>query len=238
MSGSPPQDPADNLILLSTRRAPVEPPAEPDELSPPDTIPAEILAESSALEEGLVSADLVPPDPAFLPAAIESVLFTLTEPLAFDRLRDILCGPDRRDLEAALRHLQAIYDREGHGIRLVEVAGGWQIRTHVRFATWVARARGGRPLRLSQAALETLAIVAWRQPVTRAEIEDIRGVEPGPVLRLLLEKGLVRSLGHRDEPGRPLTFGTTARFLETFGLKDLSDLPTLREYQELLDPEP
>ena len=179
-----------------------------------------------------------PPDSTRLAAAAEAVLFTAGEPIPIATLRDLLDGPEIDDLEAALALIHARYDRTGHGLRLVEVAGGWQIRTHPHYARWCAKARGVRPLRLSRAALETLSIVAYEQPVTRADVERLRGVDPGAILRMLVERGLVRTQGHRPVPGRPLLYGTTARFLEVFGLRDLSDLPTLRDLREIEEDDP
>jgi len=210
----------DNIILLPGRARPDAPP--PDGAGVEEAIP---------IEE-------VPPDPAHLGAAVEAVLFTAGDPVPFERLRAFLGGPDEPDLRAALAQVATRFERGGHGLRLVEVAGGWQIRTHPRYAPWVGRARGVRPLRLSRAALETLSVVAYRQPVTRTEIEAVRGVDPGGLLRSLVEHDLVRICGHRDEPGRPLLYGTTQRFLEVFGLGDLSDLPTLRDLREIRDDDP
>ncbi len=223
MNDGDPEAPSNVIVLPGRERAP-ERPAEPPAGGP-------------GAEETIRIED-VPPDPAHLGAAAEAVLFTAGDPLPFDRLRAALGGPHEPDLRAALVQVAARYERGGHGLRLVEVAGGWQIRTHPRYALWVGRARGVRPLRLSRAALETLSVVAYRQPVTRAEIEAVRGVDPGGLLRSLLEQGLVRLCGHREEPGRPLLYGTTQRFLEVFGLRDLSDLPTLRDLREIRDDDP
>ena len=118
---------------------------------------------------------------------------------------------------------------------LDEVAGGWLFRTNAQYAPFVRELTGGRPVRLSRAQLETLAIAAYRQPITRPEIDEIRGVDSGATLKLLLERDLVRILGKKDEPGRPLLYGTTTHFLEFFSLKSLKDLPTLREFTELSD---
>ena len=183
--------------------------------------------------------DLVrPPESAVLAAAAEAVLFTSGDPIPLARLRDLLDGPGEDDLRAALTLIQTRYARAGHGLRLVEIAGGWQLRTHPRYARWCARARAVKPIRLSRAALETLAIVAYEQPVTRAEVEQLRGVDPGTILRMLVERGLVRTLGHQNTPGRPILYGTSPRFLEIFGLRDLSDLPTLRDLRELKEDDP
>jgi segregation and condensation protein B len=121
------------------------------------------------------------------------------------------------------------------GILLEEIAGGWLFRTNVEFAPFVRELTSERPVRLTRAQVETLAIVAYRQPVTRPEVDDIRGVDSGATLKLLLERDLLRILGKKDEPGRPILYGTTNQFLEFFGLKSLKDLPTLREFTELSD---
>ncbi|MBN1335892.1 MAG: SMC-Scp complex subunit ScpB [Deltaproteobacteria bacterium] len=218
------RDVPDNLIVLPGRERILE---RPRDTPPPST----------GIEEAIPFQD-VPPDSAHLGAAAEAVLFTAGDPVPLERLRSILGGPEEADLRAALVQVATRYERAGHGIRLVEVAGGWQLRTHPRYAVWVGRACGVRPLRLSRAALETLAVVAYRQPVTRAEIEAVRGVDPGGILRAMVDHGLVRVCGHREEPGRPLLYGTTRSFLEVFGLGDLSDLPTLRDLREFRDDDP
>jgi segregation and condensation protein B len=141
--------------------------------------------------------------------------------------------PGPRRVREALRGIQRRLRQERRGWQLVEVARGWQLRTDVTFSRWVSAMRGGKPTRLSKAALETLAVVAYRQPVTRAEIEELRGVDVGGVLRTVVERDLVTVVGRRDEPGRPLVYGTTTAFLSLFGLRNLSDLPTLRDLRAL-----
>lgn len=173
------------------------------------------------------------PRAEFLGAAVEAVLFAVDRPLPFEALRELLGEVEPAALKGALGVLRDGYLRRGAGIRLHEVAGGYQLRTAAQARPWVAAAQGARPFRLSKAAVETLSIVAYRQPVTRSEVEDIRGVDSGGILRSLLEKQLLRVTGKKDEPGRPLIYGTTPEFLELFGLRDLSDLPTLRDLREL-----
>src|SRR6185436_6507593 len=124
-------------------------------------------------------------------------------------------------------------DFQTRGIQLDEVAGGWIFRTHPIYAPFVRDLTKQRPVRLSRAQIETLAILGYRQPITRPEIDEIRGVDCGPVLKTLLERDLVKILGKKDEPGRPILYGTTQSFLEFFGLKSLKDLPTLKEFTEL-----
>ena len=122
----------------------------------------------------------------------------------------------------------------GRPYEIAEVAAGWQFRTRPEFAEVILAAKPERKIRLSRAALETLALVAYRQPLSRAEIEDLRGVDCGAVMKSLLERDFVRIVGRRDAPGRPALFGTTPGFLETFGLRALSDLPPLREVESLI----
>jgi segregation and condensation protein B len=118
-------------------------------------------------------------------------------------------------------------------VQVIEVAGGWHLRTNPANVAWVSRLVAGRPQRLTRAMLETLSIVAYRQPITRPEIDDVRGVDCGPVLKTLLDRGLVRMIGKKEEAGRPILYGTTPEFLRIFSLKDLGELPTLREFHEL-----
>jgi segregation and condensation protein B len=163
---------------------------------------------------------------------VESLLFVADKPLTVDQLFDAT-GVERPRIVAALESLQGTR-REGiSGIVLHEIAGGWQFRTDPGTAEYVRRFLKMKPQRLTRAAVETVAIVAYRQPVTRPEIEDIRGVDSGAVMKALLERRLVKILGKKEEVGRPILYGTTREFLEFFALKDLSSLPTLREFHEL-----
>ncbi len=181
-----------------------------------------------------------PDIPRHLAAAVEALLFAAEGPLDVDTLRETVAGVDETEIpagwiEATLADLQAeLAEREG-GIGLVEVAGAWELRTRPLFAEYVRSLYKRPPVRLSRAALEVLAVVAYRQPCTRADVEDIRGVDCSGVLRLLLERGLIKILGKADEVGRPLIYGTSDEFLSFFGLASLGDLPTLREYTELTE---
>jgi segregation and condensation protein B len=163
---------------------------------------------------------------------VESLLFVTDKPVTLDQLHDAT-GIERPRLEEALRQLGEIHRDEVSGIVLTEVAGGWQLRTEPESGEFVRRFLRVKPHRLTRAALETLAIIAYRQPVTRPEIEDVRGVDSGAVVKALLERRLIKILGKKDEVGRPILYGTTREFLEFFALKDLSALPTLREFHEL-----
>jgi len=168
-----------------------------------------------------------------LPAIIECIVFTAESTLSLDRLCEMLSEFERDDIKAALAVLVESYEERDGGIHLVEVAGGWQFRTRPDFQQYVSRHIKTKSAKFSQSALETLAIVAYRQPITRAEVEHLRGVDSGGVMKSLLEKRLVRILGKKDIPGRPLIYGTSKEFLEIFGLKDLKSLPTLKEIQAL-----
>jgi segregation and condensation protein B len=166
-----------------------------------------------------------------LESIVESLLFASDRALSVSDLKKLTNERDAKKLTAALEAL-----RERHaetGIQLASLAGGWQFRTNPINAPWVSQLIAGKPQRLSRAMLETLAIVAYRQPITRPEIDEIRGVDCGPVLKTLLDRGLVRILGKKEDVGRPMLYGTTPDFLKTFSLKDLSELPTLREFHEL-----
>lgn len=168
-----------------------------------------------------------------LKSVVESLIFVADAPLSLDRLCIVLEEADRAEVRAAVTELQQEYEGEGRGILLEEVAGGYQFRSRPENADYLRRLTRSKPVRFSPSALETLAIIAYRQPVTRAEIEYLRGVDAGGVLKNLLEKKLVRILGRKDIPGRPLIYGTTRDFLELFSLKDLASLPTIREVHDL-----
>lgn len=168
-----------------------------------------------------------------LNAILEGLLFVADGPMSLDRLTELLPDYERASVRLALQELRDNYTERGSGIHLVEVAGGWQLRTIPELMPYLSRMVKGRPARFSQSALETLAIVAYRQPVTRQEIEYLRGVDTGAVLKTLLEKKLIKILGKKDIPGRPIIYGTSQEFLEVFNLQDLKGLPTLREIQSL-----
>jgi segregation and condensation protein B len=163
---------------------------------------------------------------------IESLLFASNKPLGVSEIHRCLPDVAPSDIKAALTDLQAAYDGMDRSFRLKEVAGGYQIRTQSAYAPYVLKMLKSSPSRLSRAALETLAIIAYKQPVIRQEIEQLRGVDAGGILRTLLEKDLIRVMGRKTIPGRPLIYGTTKRFLEVFDLKDLESLPKLKEFKD------
>lgn len=165
-------------------------------------------------------------------AIIEALLFASEAPLTADRIVEILSDTEKQEIVSLMEGLIREYDARGGGICLREVAGGFQFRTRTDLSPWIRKLKVGRPAMLSQAALETLAIIAYRQPLVKAEIDRIRGVDASGALKGLLEKKLVRIVGRKDVPGKPIIYGTTRRFLEVFNLRDLSELPTLRELRD------
>ena len=164
---------------------------------------------------------------------IESLLFVAEEPLTVDRLKGILTQAETADIRSAAAELAMEYEQRGGGFYLDEVAGGYQIRTRPEYTEWIKKLIQPKPLRLSKPALETLVIIAYKQPIIRSDVEHIRGVDCGGVLRVLLERKLIRVLGRKEIAGRPLIYATTKRFLEVFDLKSLKDLPTPKEIEEL-----
>jgi segregation and condensation protein B len=171
--------------------------------------------------------------PGRLESVIESLLFASDRPLPVSDLKRLVGERGTDKIVAALEALRARREQEASGVQVIEVAGGWHLRTNPENVAWVSRLVAGKPQRLTRAMLETLSIVAYRQPITRPEIDDVRGVDCGPVLKTLLDRGLVRMIGKKEEVGRPILYGTTPEFLRIFSLKDLAELPTLREFHEL-----
>jgi segregation and condensation protein B len=201
-----------------------------------DGVEAELAAEPDAELSADPDAELAPAytvDPVRLRSILESLLFAAEKPLTPNDLRRLTGCDDAPAIKAALGVLMEDY-RE-RGVALYDVAGGYQFRTHPSNSEYVQRLIAGRPVRLSRAQLETLSIIAYRQPVTRPEIDEIRGVDSGSTLKVLLDRSLIRVLGKKEEPGRPLLYGTSKEFLEFFNLSELRDLPTLREFHELTE---
>jgi segregation and condensation protein B len=164
---------------------------------------------------------------------IESLLFVADEPLTIERFKRIIVPAEAQEIREALAALAVEYEERTGGFFLDEVAGGYQIRTRPEYTEWIKKLIQPRPLRLSKAALETLVIIAYKQPIIRSDIEHLRGVDCGGVLRVLMERKLIRVLGRREIAGRPLIYATTKHFLEVFDLKTLRDLPTPKEIEEL-----
>jgi len=173
-----------------------------------------------------------------LKAILEAVLFVSPEPVPVARLMSILGTVSKAEVVQALGILTHDLDQDGRGVQLVQVAGGYRLVTKQEYGPWLKRMDKAKAAqKLSRSALESLAIIAYKQPLVRSEIEEIRGVETSGVLRTLCERKLVRIVGRKDVPGRPIMYGTTKFFLEHFGLQDLSQLPPLREFKELGESE-
>jgi segregation and condensation protein B len=161
---------------------------------------------------------------------LEAALFASARPVPVDELAALDPDASLSDITAALEEVRAHYDADGHGVELLEIGGGWQILTRSEYTEAIERAQlAARPQRLSAAALESLAIIAYRQPIGRAEIEEIRGVNVGSILKSLHERGLVDVVGRGEGLGRPLLYGTTPLFLEHFALRHLDELPRADE---------
>jgi segregation and condensation protein B len=191
------------------------------------------LVQRCALEdgggEGVAAGELV--RDARL-ARVEAALLAADEPLTTRRLAVAADLADAAEARRLVRKLQQFYDQDETAFQVSELAGGFQLLTRPAYHRWLVRLRrGGQELRLTAAARETLAIVAYRQPIMRADVEAIRGVHCGEVLRLLMEKGLVRIAGRHDSLGRPVLYGTTKKFLQVFGLRSLKELPAADQLQ-------
>lgn len=173
-----------------------------------------------------------------LKSAIEAVVFAAGRPVTAGELHDLARAliPDREvegaEIKSALSELSQEWQSRQRGFVLEEVAGGYEFRSVPEYAPWIMLLNQSRPQRLSIPALESLAVIAYRQPVTRAELEALRGVDCAGVIKSLGDRGLLRVIGRKEEPGRPLLYGTTRAFLELFNLNDLGDLPPLKEFEE------
>jgi len=199
------------------------------ESTPQETVSAdELLIESQGQAPALSSSDGV------LKAVLEAIVYVTEEPLSAIQIADAL-GEPRERVEKLLENLVAEFDRPEHGVTIREVAGGYKMATkaehHERVRAFVKSLRP--PLKLSLPALETLAVIAYKQPVTAPEILEIRGVQGAGVLKTLLDRKLIATAGRKDVIGKPILYKTTKEFMVQFGLKDLSELPTLKEFEEI-----
>lgn len=168
-----------------------------------------------------------------LKTIVEGLIFVSDDPLAPKRILDLVDGSTMERVMKALDELQAEYEEMDRAFVLANVAGGYQFRSRPELSSYILALRKKAPSRISRQALETLAVIAYRQPVLRAEIERIRGVDVGGTIKSLLEKELIHIVGRKDLPGRPMLYGSTKKFLETFGLPNLDALPTLEEMDSL-----
>jgi segregation and condensation protein B len=207
-----------------------DPPAEQEPLEPPPP------AESAPAEPPPEETPVLPP--IEVRAVLEALIFASPQPITAREITNVLQGVPKEAWQAALEELKAEYARDGRGLQLVEVAAGHQITTRPEYNDWVRELLDPRaPTRLSIQALETLSVIAYKQPVTLPEIIELRGVKSGGVLKTLLEKRLIRITGRKEVVGRPMLYGTTKEFLLHFGLKDLTELPKIEEFAEVLGEE-
>ena len=171
-------------------------------------------------------------------AIIEALIFVSGEPITLNRIKDVIEGVDKKTLERLASELKDEFNNEYRGLQLVEIANGYQLTTRSEYANWIKKLNKIKVLtKLSKPAMETLAIIAYKQPIIKPEVEKIRGVDSGGVIKTLLERKLIKIIGRMDIVGKPMMYGTTPEFLQYFGLKDLTDLPTLKEFQELKEEE-
>jgi segregation and condensation protein B len=195
----------------------------------PDRLPGNVPLPAALRQGEDAVASARPADPLTRDgplALVEAVLFAADEPLPIRKLAQVAGLEDAGTVRRLIKRLRELYEVDGSAFQIEELAGGFQLLTRREHHRWLAGVRrGGADNRLSAAARETLAIVAYRQPITRADVEAIRGVQCGDLLRLLMERGLVRIAGRHDSLGRPVLYGTTKKFLQVFGLRSLKDLP-------------
>jgi segregation and condensation protein B len=195
------------------------------------------LIPSEAAEESAEGA-LPQPLPEELEPVLEALLFSTTAPLSLKRLSELTGEVEEAEILGALNGLRTQYAHSQRGLMLAEVSGGYQLATKPDYADWIlALLKHRRKNPLSPALIETLSIVAYKQPIVKSEIEAIRGVDTGAVLRTLMEAGLIEVVGTKEVPGRPSLYGTTEVFLKTFGLRNLEELPSLGQMKELFQRE-
>jgi segregation and condensation protein B len=199
-----------------------------DRLDKPRTLPV-IYRLGNDISEPSVQGQLARDEKM---AIVEAALLAADEPLTPRRLATVADLADAAEARRLMRKLQTFYEQDSTAFQVEEIAGGYQLLSRIDFHPWLVRLRRtGHEMRLTPALRETLAIVAYRQPIMRADIENIRGVHCGEILRLLMEKGLVRITGRDPSLGRPVLYGTTKKFLQVFGLKSLRDLPESQQLQ-------
>jgi segregation and condensation protein B len=205
-------------------------PEEPDLAPTSLEAPLDDTGEETPTAPGLARTAPRSVSELHLKGIIESLVFVAEKPVTVPEIAAV-ARAEAREVRRLLHELRGEYATRG--IHLDEVAGAWQFRSSATNAPFVRELLQARPVKLTRAQVETLSIVAYRQPITRPEVDDVRGVDSGSALKVLLDRNLIRMIGRKDEPGRPMLYGTTTNFLEFFGLRSLRDLPVLREYTEL-----
>jgi segregation and condensation protein B len=201
-----------------------------------EQLPAEMLSNDHIRVEVQQVNDDDVLDPVRAKQVIEALLFASSKPLAVAEIRKVVKSLTPGQIAGVLSELRAEYVRDGRSFELLEIANGYEIATRKEFAPWLMKMELQRKIKqVTQSALETLSILAYKQPVTRAEIEELRGVDVSAVLNTLVERNFIRIVGKKEVPGRPFLYGTTEKFLEHFGLKSIQDLPSIDEIRSLVE---
>lgn len=199
-----------------------------------DETPVEEAEPDAAQEDAPFEDDLPARSAAEVMSIAEAIIFVSDEPISSKTIGEII-GEDKETIHAAVEELQKEYEERGGGLQIRAIAGGWQIATRTEYHEEIRKFLKTRPsAKLSLAALETLAVIAYKQPVTVPEILEIRGVQSASAIKTLLEKRLIVTKGHKETVGRPMMYGTSKDFLIQFGLKDLSDLPSIEDFEDLV----
>ena len=200
-------------------------------------IEADLAANPVSFESKIPLSEGMEPRDTSPKRILEALLFASSKPLTLNEIKKVApSGLAPKQIETILSELKEEYDREARSFELIQIAGGFQIVTRKAYAPWIAKLEFQKRVRqASHSALETLAILAYKQPITRAEIEEIRGVDVSGVLSTLLEREFVKMVGKKEVPGRPFLYGTTDKFLEHFGLKSLTDLPQIGEIKSMVE---
>ncbi|MBI4387670.1 MAG: SMC-Scp complex subunit ScpB [Candidatus Omnitrophica bacterium] len=199
-----------------------------------EQLPQEFQEQHSIKNEKFEEKEIVTREEA--KRVVEAILFASSRPMTVAELRKVLKGFSALKVEELISELRSEYERDGRSFRMTEIAGGFEISTEPKYAPWILKLELQKKARqATQSALETLAILAYKQPLTRAEIEDLRGVDVSGVLSTLLERNLIKVVGKKEIPGRPFLYGTTEKFLEHFGLKSLIELPDISEIKSLIE---
>ena len=223
-SSNKPDTAVSSLLLLQEYLLPSIPPKQQSSNPEKD----EELVSSNEYQPG------TPPSIEDLPMVLEGILFVANEALTLDQLNNLLDKPGKNLIYQTLLDVQKSWQEEKRGMQIHQVENAWQIRSNPRISNWTQRVSESKPKRLSKAALEALAVIAYRQPVTRGEVDQIRGVDSNAVIHKLIQYQLVKTVGKRDdEPGKPEILGTTDEFLSVFNLRDLLDLPTLQDIRNI-----
>jgi len=201
-----------------------------------DQLPPEMLEEKLKVEVTKIATD-EPIDADRAKQVVEALIFAATKPLTVPEIRKVLGGQfSAKEIEKWLSEIREVYAQQDRSFELIEIAGGYEFATRKDFAPWILKIELQKKARqATQSALETLAILAYKQPITRAEIEELRGVDVSGVLNTLLERGFIKIVGKKEIPGRPFLYGSTEKFLEHFGLKSIQDLPSLDDIKTIVE---